>query len=99
MGNTGVADGALILHNHDYIALLFGVSVFPVLERAPCKGVMRKACRVSDAWREKMVIARPDAMGTVLKILVYFLLRPTQVAVYRFTKDRTCASRRKACVT
>ena len=24
----------------------------PVL-RAPCKGVMRQACRVSDAWREK----------------------------------------------
>ena len=25
--------------------------IFPGLEREPCKGAMRKACRVSDAWR------------------------------------------------
>ena len=29
--------------------------VFHNLLRAPCKGVMRKACRASDAWREKML--------------------------------------------
>ena len=38
---------------YDYIALLFCVSVFPVLEWEPCKAVMRKACHASDAWREK----------------------------------------------
>ena len=34
------------------IALRFGVITSPVLERESCKGVMRKACRVSDTWRE-----------------------------------------------
>ena len=47
--------GRRINFTYDYIALLFGVSVFPVLEREPCKAVMRKACRGSDAWREEMV--------------------------------------------
>ena len=45
--------GWRINFTYDYIALLFGVTIFPVLQRAPCKGVMRKACRASDAWREK----------------------------------------------
>ena len=27
---------------------------FPVAPTLSCKGVMRKACRLSDAWREKM---------------------------------------------
>ena len=52
---------------YDYTALLFGVSVFPLvgltslfdmtlLERELCKAVMRKACRASDVWREKMTV-------------------------------------------
>ena len=40
---------------YDNTALFSVVSIFPVLEREPCKGVMRKASRVSDAWREKMI--------------------------------------------
>ena len=46
---------ALILHMITY-HYFFRVRFFPVLEREPCKGVMRKACRVSDAWREKMLL-------------------------------------------
>ena len=45
--------GRRINFTYDYIALFFGVIFFPVLEQELCKEVMRKACRVSDAWREK----------------------------------------------
>ena len=37
---------------YDYIALLFGISFFPILDREPCKVVMRKACHASDAWSQ-----------------------------------------------
>ena len=36
------------------IALLVWHNLSPVLEREPCKEVMIKACRESDAWREEM---------------------------------------------
>ena len=42
----------IIMNRYHY---LFGVIItFPFESRARGKGVMRKACRVSDAWREKM---------------------------------------------
>ena len=31
-----------------------GVIMYPVLERGLCRGFIRKACRIGDAWREKM---------------------------------------------
>ena len=47
-------DGTTIWHMIKYHYFI-GVIIFPVLERKPCKGVLRKACCVSSAWREKML--------------------------------------------
>ena len=42
-------------HTNDLIALLFWSNYFlPVVEREPCKGVMRKSCHVGDTWWEKI---------------------------------------------
>ena len=40
--NFSPADGAIMLHNYDQTALLFGVIIFPVLERELCKGAVRE---------------------------------------------------------
>ena len=57
VGNTGLfTDGWRNNFTYDNTALPFWRNHFiPVLEREPCKEVMRKACRVSDDWREKCV--------------------------------------------
>ena len=53
-----------------------------VLEREPCKGVMRRAPRVSDAWREKMTVW----------VCVYLITRSLIKALIRNCSDRLAST-------
>ena len=79
MGNNSIAGGALILH-----MITYGVHSLPKL-RAPCKAVMRKACRVSDAWREKMCDVQVSTPGSN-KIARWSLFGYLGIAVVHFKR-------------
>ena len=58
------------------------IIIIPVLQREPCKGVMRQACHVSNAWHEKMSPLLIDWIINLCMLLTYTISGQYTLCLY-----------------